>query len=178
SILVAAGQPVGRWTEHGIALGVIFVTLLHRLDPKTGSLSIFRIMILLFVVVTGWVVLSSKTHVVDPHYNFRNAFAGALQVPMTRYATAPFKFLNAYAEWSNVKYIMNNIRDAVRTLKIADPLGLGICVVLYLLANVAYFSAATKTEIEKFGVTVAVLFFANVFGSVAERALSVFIALR
>jgi len=33
-------------------------------------------------------------------------------------------------------------------------------------------------EIEESGVTVAALFFGNVFGSVAERALSVFIALR
>ncbi|KAG2142409.1 amino acid transporter [Suillus clintonianus] len=182
NILIAAGQPVGRWTERGIALGVIsFVTLLHGLAPKTGvlvmnSLSIFKIVILLFVVVSGWVVLSGKTRVADPHYNFRNAFAGSSQ-SSNDYATATFKVLNAYAGWSNVNYVMNNVRNPVRTLKIAGPLGLGICAVLYLLANVAYFSAATKTEIEKSGVTVAALFFGNVFGSVAERALSVFIAL-
>jgi amino acid transporter len=41
---------------------------------------------------------------------------------------------------------MNNVRNPVRTLKIAAPLGLGICAVLYLLANVAYFSAATKVR--------------------------------
>lgn len=182
NILVAAGQPVGRWTERGIALGVIFfVTLLHGLTPKTGvlimnTLSIFKIIILLFVVVTGWVVLSGKTRVADPHYNFRNAFAGS-STSSNDYATATFKVLNAYAGWSNVNYVMNNVRNPVRTLKIAGPLGLGICAVLYLLANVAYFSAATKTEIDKSGVTVAALFFGNVFGSVAERALSVFIAL-
>lgn len=182
NILVAAGQPVGRWTERGIALGVIFfVTLLHGLTPKTGvlimnTLSIFKIAILLFVVVTGWVVLSGKTRVADPHYNFRNAFAGS-STSSNDYATATFKVLNAYAGWSNVNYVMNNVRNPVRTLKIAGPLGLGICAVLYLLANVAYFSAATKTEIDKSGVTVAALFFGNVFGSVAERALSVFIAL-
>ncbi|KIK34929.1 hypothetical protein CY34DRAFT_812556 [Suillus luteus UH-Slu-Lm8-n1] len=182
NILVAAGQPVGRWTERGIALGVIFfVTLLHGLTPKTGvlimnSLSIFKIVILLFVVVTGWVVLSGKTRVADPHYNFRNAFAGS-STSSNDYATATFKVLNAYAGWSNVNYVMNNVRNPVRTLKIAGPLGLGICAVLYLLANVAYFSAATKAEIDKSGVTVAALFFGNVFGSVAERALSVFVAL-
>lgn len=182
NILVAAGQPVGRWTERGIALGVIFfVTLLHGLTPKTGvlimnSLSIFKIVILLFVVVTGWVVLSGKTRVADPHYNFRNAFAGS-STSSNDYATATFKVLNAYAGWSNVNYVMNNVRNPVRTLKIAGPLGLGICAILYLLANVAYFSAATKTEIDASGVTVAALFFGNVFGSVAERALSVFIAL-
>ncbi|KAG1852540.1 amino acid transporter [Suillus subluteus] len=182
NILVAAEQTAGRWNERGIALGVIFfVTLLHGLTPKTGVLimnllSIFKIVILLFVVVTGWVVLSGKTRVTDPHYNFRNAFAGS-STSSYEYATATFKVLNAYAGWSNVNYVMNNVRNPVRTLKIAGPLGLGICAILYLLANVAYFSAATKTEIDNSGVTVAALFFGNVFGSVAERALAVFIAL-
>ncbi|KAG2142213.1 amino acid transporter [Suillus cothurnatus] len=172
----------GRWNERGIALGVIFfVTLLHGLTPKTGVLimnllSIFKIVILLFVVITGWVVLSGKTRISDPHYNFRNAFAGS-STSSYEYATATFKVLNAYAGWSNVNYVMNNVRNPVRTLKIAGPLGLGICAVLYLLANVAYFSAATTAEIESSGVTVAALFFGKVFGSVAERALAVFIAL-
>lgn len=60
--------------------------------------------------------------------------------PFVQYATATFKVLNAYAGWSNVNYVLNEVKDPVRTLKIAGPLGLGICAVLYLLANVAYFA--------------------------------------
>jgi L-type amino acid transporter 9 len=51
-----------------------------------------------------------------------------------------FKVLSAYKGWSNVNYVMNEVKDPIRTLKIAGPLGLGICAVLYLLANVAYFA--------------------------------------
>ena len=40
-------------------------------------LSIFKIAILIFVVITGWVVLSGNTHIADPEANFRNAFAGS-----------------------------------------------------------------------------------------------------
>ncbi|KAH7887208.1 amino acid transporter [Phlebopus sp. FC_14] len=182
NILVSAGQVAGRWNERGIALGVIFfVTILHGLTPRMGvfimnALSVFKIVILLFVVITGWVVLSGKTRIADPHVNFRNSFAGSSH-SSNDYATATFKVLNAYAGWSNVNYILNNVRNPVRTLKIAGPLGLGICAVLYLLANVAYFSAASKEEIDNSGVTVAALFFGNVFGATAERALAVFIAL-
>lgn len=61
-----------------------------------------------------------------------------------QYATALFKVLNAYSGWSNVNYVLNNVKNPVRTLKIAGPLGLGICAVLYLLANVAYFAYATR----------------------------------
>ena len=51
-----------------------------------------------------------------------------------------FKVLNAYNGWSNVNYVLNNVKDPVRTLKIAGPLGLGISSVLLLLANVSYFA--------------------------------------
>ena len=86
--------------------------------------------------------------------------------------------MNAYAGWSNVNYVLNNVKNPVRTLKIAGPLGLGICAVLYLLANVSYFAAATKEEITSSGATVASLFFHNVFGTEAQKALTVFVALR
>lgn len=65
----------------------------------------------------------------------------------------------------------------MHTLKIAGPLGLGICSVLYLLANVAYFSAATPKEIAGSGVTVASYFVGKVYGGTARRVLSVFVAL-
>ncbi|RDX42915.1 amino acid transporter [Lentinus brumalis] len=182
NILVAAGQPADRWVTRGIALGVIgFVTLLHGLTPRLGvyvmnGLSLFKIVILLFVVITGWVVLSGHTHIQDPHANFRNAFAGSSN-SSNDYATATFKVLNAYAGWSNVNYVLNNVKNPVRTLKIAGPLGLSICAILYLLANVSYFAAATKEEITKSGATVASLFFHNVFGAKAQKALTVFVAL-
>ncbi|KAH9932866.1 amino acid transporter [Fomitopsis serialis] len=182
-ILEAAGATVTRWNERGIALGVIFfVTLLHGFTPRIGVylmniLSVFKIVILLFVVIAGWVVLSGRTHVADPHANFRDAFAGSSHSSYN-YATATFKVLNAYTGWSSINYVMNNVKNPVRTLKIAAPLGLGICAVLYILANVAYFAAATKEEIQKSGITVAALFFKNVFGTQAQKALTVFVALR
>ena len=111
-------------------------------------------------------MLSGRTHIEDPHANFRNAFAGSshssndvrlpfcFSYPPTyvsrvapgipiwhlQYATATFKVLNAYAGWSNVNYVLNNVKNPVRTLKIAGPLGLGICAALYLLANISYFA--------------------------------------
>ncbi|KIM84444.1 hypothetical protein PILCRDRAFT_818003 [Piloderma croceum F 1598] len=182
NILVSAGHAADRWVVRGIALGVIaFVTILHGLTPRLGillmnGLSVFKIIILVFIVITGWVVLSGKTRVQDPHANFRNAFAGSSH-SSNDYATATFKVLNAYAGWSNVNYVLNDVKNPVRTLKIAGPLGLGICAFLYLFANISYFAAATKPQILKSGVTVASLFFGEVFGTRAQKALTVFVAL-
>ncbi|KAI0728529.1 amino acid/polyamine transporter I [Fomitopsis betulina] len=169
NILEAAGTTATRWNERGIAIAVIvFVTLLHGFTPRLG---------VYLMNALSWVVLSGRTSITDPHANFRNAFAGS-STSSFDYATATFKVLYSYTGWSSVNYVMNNVRDPVRTLKIAAPLGLTICAVLYLLANVAYFAAATQEEIATSGVTVASLFFSKVFGPTAQKALTVFVALR
>ena len=43
--------------------------------------------------------------------------------------------------------MLNNVKNPVRTLKIAGPLGLGICAVLYMLANIAYFSCVSLLKL-------------------------------
>jgi hypothetical protein len=50
-----------------------------------------------------------------------------------------FKVLFSYSGWQNVNYVLNDVKNPVRTLKIAGPLGLGITSALYILANISYF---------------------------------------
>ena len=74
---------------------------MHMLVPKIGVrimnvISSIKIFILVFIVITGWVVLSGKVHKIqDPHASFRNSFAGSSQSGY-EYATALFKVLNSY----------------------------------------------------------------------------------
>jgi len=110
-----------------------------------------------------------------------------------------FAVFFTYYGWQNANYVLNEVRNPVRTLKIAGPLGLGITATLYIFANIAYFayvpshtprrqttpefecyiySASSKTDILESDTTVASLFFENVFGLQAQRALTVFVALR
>jgi len=181
-----------------IRLVIFFTVFLHGFTPRLGVyamnasrvlvpcfrkcsqlyqvLSLFKIAILVFIVVTSWVVLSGKTRVKDPHANFRHAFAGS-STSGNDYAAAMFKILFSYAGWQNVNYVMNDVKNPVRTLKIAGPLALGITATLYILANIAYFAASSKSDILESGTTVASLFFENVFGAQAQKALSVFVAL-
>lgn len=65
----------------------------------------------------------------------------------------------------------------MHTLRIAGPAALATCGILYLLANIAYFAAATPTEIADSGITVAAFFMRQVFGTAAQRAMAVFVAL-
>lgn len=45
---------------------------------------------------------------------------------------------------------MNDVKNPVRTLKIAGPLGLSLVTVLYMLANVAYFSLVASKPLVTF----------------------------
>jgi amino acid transporter len=51
-----------------------------------------------------------------------------------------FKVLFAYNGWQNANYVLNDVKNPVRTLKVAGPLGLGITATLYIFANIAYFA--------------------------------------
>jgi len=88
-----------------------------------------------------------------------------------------FKVLFSYGGWQNANYILNDVKNPVRTLKIAGPLALGITSTLYIFANVSYFAASSKKDILESGTTVASLFFKNVFGMQTQQALTVFVAL-
>ena len=51
-----------------------------------------------------------------------------------------FEVIYSYSGWQNANYVLNEVRDPVRTLKVAGPLGLGITATLYIFANIAYFA--------------------------------------
>ncbi|KAH8650506.1 high affinity methionine permease [Tricladium varicosporioides] len=183
NILLAAGHNATAWESRGIAVAVItFVTILHIVTPKIGVklmnlLSSIKVVVLLFIVGTGLVVLGGGVKSIpDPKASFRHAFAGSVRSPGP-YATALFKVINSYAGWNNAAYVLNEVKEPQRTLKVAAPLGLFICAVLFIFANVAYFTAATPQEIAKSGITVASYFVGKVCGPTAQRTISVFIAL-
>ncbi|KAF8267510.1 amino acid/polyamine transporter I, partial [Lactarius quietus] len=200
SMLVSAGKDAGIWVVRGLAIGVIvFAISLHGFTPRLGVrlmnasrsflpcsskelhyiqvLTPFKIVILLFIVVTSWVVLSGKTRVIDPHVNFRHAFAGS-STSSNDYAAAMFKILYSYSGWQYANYVLNEVKDPIRTIKIAVPLGLGITSTLYNFANVAYFAGSSEADIVNSGTIVASLFFESVFGTKAQKALTIFVALR
>lgn len=183
-VVAASGKTATEWEKRGIAIGVItFVTIAHTMVPRwalrgMNAVGVIKIIVLLFIVVTGWAVLGGATsdRIPDPNANFRNAFAGSSGSGY-EWAIALYKVLNSYTGWSNASYVLNEVKNPVRTLKIAGPLGLGICGALYMLANVAYFAAATKEEVAASEQTVAALFMSKVFGEAAQKAISVLIAI-
>ncbi|KAB8446269.1 hypothetical protein FH972_025249 [Carpinus fangiana] len=188
-LLYASGSTEGDgWKARGIGVVCItFSVLLHGILPKWGIrlfnvLGVFKIVILFFIVFSGFAALAGHRRVPNPH-NFDNAFhlgvgenyggGGAYA-----YATAILRVVYSYKGWENANYVLSEVKNPQRTLKIAAPLAVAGTTILYTLANVAYFAAISKEDLAASEVIVAGLFFRNVFGDNAgTKVLPVFVAL-
>ncbi|KAF8887845.1 high affinity methionine permease [Gymnopilus junonius] len=180
-ILLAANVNPTRWTLRLVGFACItFALLIHGTAMKWGLrlqnfLGIFKILVLILVIITGFVALGGHMKVPKPH-NFTNAFEGTT-AGASSFCLSLYNVIWSYIGFSNVNYALSEVKNPQRTVRIAGPLAIGVVTILYMLANIAYFAGATKEEITGSGRLVAALLFRNVYGPNAERALSVFVAM-
>ncbi|KAI9825522.1 MAG: hypothetical protein M1819_000514 [Sarea resinae] len=180
-ILLAAEKDVTRWNQRGIGLACLTTAfLVHSFAVKWGLrlqnvLGTFKLVIIIFIICSGFAALGGHLKIDKPH-NFTNAFEGT-KGSGYGIVTALYNVIWSYIGYSNANYALSETRNPERTLKIAAPLAVITVGIFYMLVNIAYFAAVPKADIMTSGRTVAALFFRNVFGKQAERALSVFVAL-
>lgn len=187
-VLLAAGSKDDSWVARGIGIAcVTFATVLHAVLPRWGLrlvnvLGVFKVVILLLIVFSGFAALGGHLRVPNPH-NFDNAFrletgngwggGGAYT-----YSTALLNVIYSYKGWENANYVIGELKHPRKTLAVAAPIAIGGVTILYVLANIAYFAAISKEEMATSEVIVAGVFFRNMFGdSAAARSLPVFVAL-
>ncbi|KAI5958784.1 MUP1 [Candida theae] len=183
-ILNAAGKEVTQWNSRGIGLAVItFSFLINGINVKAGLflanvLGTFKIVIVLFISVTGWVALGGgiKTNNFQPTGNFHNAFQGESPTGFG-IVNALYNVIWSYVGYSNANYALGEIKNPEKVLRIAAPsafIGLGI---IYMFVNIAYFAVVPKAEIASSGRILAASFFKYAFGDKAETAASAFVAI-
>lgn len=168
-----------EWVSKGISVAALTtVCLVHAFTPKLGIwvsnvLGTFKLVVLVVIVLTGFAALGGRLKVPKPH-NF-STFHGpgtACELPAyakstaaANYAIAILQVSFSYSGWETANYVLKEVRNAPRTLKRSAPTAVFTITVLYILANIAYFAASTKSEIANSGITVAAGFFENVWGS-------------
>ncbi|KAM6504345.1 high affinity methionine permease, partial [Amanita muscaria] len=177
-ILAAAAIQATTWRIRGLAVGVYTgIILICWLNTKwslrlSNLLGLVKLLTLVFVSITGLVVLGGHTAVKDPHANFRNAFAGTSQ-SVNGIANALVKVNFAYSGYENAFNVLNEVKNPVKTMKRYAPLSLTIVFVLYFMCNIAYFAAGKLTlyrtvpqaQIRTSKELTASLFFKAVFGN-------------
>ncbi|TVY29172.1 High-affinity methionine permease [Lachnellula hyalina] len=182
-LFATGGYTPSAWEQKGLAVGCItFIILLVIFSTKwslrlSNAVGIIKIITLVFISITGLVVLGGHTRIKDPHANFRDSFSGTTGSGYGL-ANALVKINFAYFGFTNAFNVVAEVKRPIQTLKKTAPASLLVVAILYILCNIAYFAAVPKKSIASSKQLVASLFFTAVFGNKhASRALNFLIAL-
>ena len=80
-----------------------------------------------------------------------------------------FFLIRSFIGYSNANYALSEVRNPVRTIKLAAPLAMLLVTSMYFLVNIAYYSVVDKQAILDSGQIAAALFFGRLWGISAER---------
>ncbi|KAK3652094.1 hypothetical protein LTR56_005225 [Elasticomyces elasticus] len=135
-----------------------------------------KLITLVFISITGLVVLGGHTRVKDSHEHFHNAFEGKATVYGC--TNAMIKIIFVYAGYENAFNVVGEVQNPVKKIKNSGFAAVILVAILYMLANIAYFAAIPVADI-KAGKTIAAgLLFTRVFGSSSSvKGLNFLIAL-
>ncbi|EAU32194.1 predicted protein [Aspergillus terreus NIH2624] len=170
NLLLAVQGSASDGVKRGLAMAVLAgIAAIHICSRSWGvrimnALASAKILVLVLIILSGLRALRGDLpQIPSPGSSFRHPFAGS-PTTISSYTTALFKILATYQGWSNAAYVLDEVRDPRRTLKMAGIVGVGTVGLLYLLTNIAYFIVATPEEISQTGVTVVALLIGKVFG--------------
>ncbi|KAL2822776.1 amino acid permease-domain-containing protein [Aspergillus cavernicola] len=183
-LIAISGHEGTDWQIKGTALACYTIaTLTLVFNTKyaywfSNAVGMVNICTLLFVIVTGFVVLGGNTRVENPKANFHDAWSGSSTATAYGMTTSLYRIIFSYGGYNNAFNVANEVKNPVKSLKIYATAALTTVYVLYMFANVAFFAAVPKDELENSSLTTASLFFTKLFGdSGAVRGLSFLIAL-
>lgn len=201
--LYATGTEPDRWNVRLIAvLAVSLLCSVHAWHPRAGlklinTLGVAKMLILVVVVVSGvaggimGVGADRESAIIEgrrvdlamngnaPSSSAQRNFSGIWEGTSTQpydYATALLKVIYCFRGYSTANQVLSDVKNPVRTLKIAAPAALAFVSVAYLAINVAFFLVVDKDEFRSAGVVVAGTFFRKVFGDgLGEHVLPLFV---
>lgn len=75
----------------------------------TNAVSIVKVLTLVFISITGLVVLGGHTKVADPHANFRDPFSHDTITPYGL-TNALYKIIFSYAGYTNAFNVVNEVK--------------------------------------------------------------------
>ncbi|KAB8238835.1 amino acid permease-domain-containing protein [Aspergillus alliaceus] len=173
-----------NWQLKGVAVATYTVAFLVVTLSNKWSLrfivwfGFIKIATLLLISIAGLVVLGGHTRVEDPMINWRNAWEGTSSASAYGATNAMVKLIFSYSGYTNAFSVVNEIKNPIKTLRWSAPFSLILVTSLYILVNVAYFSAASREEVLNSKQIAAGLFFQKLFGTNgASRALNVLICI-
>ncbi|KAK7678702.1 hypothetical protein QCA50_018284 [Cerrena zonata] len=167
-------------------LAITSAFLLHGSKPGWGlklqnTLGVFKLLILAGMALSGLAVLAGVPgfHLDDPPKNFEwnTMWKGSLSGGANAFVTGMYNVIWSFIGYSNANYSLSEVKNPVRSMKIAAPLAMISISIVYFLVNIAYFAVVSKEEILGSGRIAAALFFGRLWGPQTERILSGVVAM-
>lgn len=185
-ILSAAEVEAGAWTQRGIGIAALTAACLlaasnTRFCLKLSNfLGFVKVVFLLFIAISGLVVLGGGTRVKNSHDIFKDSWKGD-SIGGNAISNAILKVSFSYGGTGYVFSLAGeaNPKKAKNLFRFLIPGVMFFVFILYLLIITAYYAAASSVdEIMNSGTLIASLYFQNVFGTKsATKALDVLVAL-
>ncbi|KAG6827443.1 hypothetical protein H0H92_011740 [Tricholoma furcatifolium] len=94
---------------------------------------------------------------------------------MNAFVTGLYSVIWSYIGYAGANYALSEVKNPIRTAKIACPLAIFCVTTVYMLVNIAYFAAVSKDDILGSRRIVVALFFRNLYGPTTEKAVSVIV---
>ncbi|KAK8846883.1 hypothetical protein IAR55_005973 [Kwoniella newhampshirensis] len=139
----------------------------------SNTLGFIKLLTLVFISITGFVVLGGHTKIANPTANFHNAFEGSSSTGAYELANALVNITFSYGGFNNAFNVINEVKNPIRTIKRTAPLALTIVAILYMTTNIAFFAAISKHDILASTQVTASLFFERLFGKRAAKGLTI-----
>lgn len=156
------------------ATGLIFLYVtcaIHGLSVHHGVLvqnfvGALKLLLAFVIVVTcSYAILlpSSVTHI-ESNLTWESFFPVKTSITVTSFSNAIIRGTFAYGGWNSIHTVSNEIKDPIRTLKIAGPVSLTIITITYVTINLAYLVVIPGEDIVDGGQLVGSLLFERLFG--------------
>ena len=184
-IYSAAGHTPTAWQQRGLALAPLvicfgIVSINNKVAVRLNNfLGFVKVVFILFIAITGLVVLGGHTKVGNTHDVFKNAWEGTT-TDGNSISNAILKVVFSYGGSGYAFSVVAETapKDTIKAYKKYVPATMFFIYILYIMIITAYFAGVgSVTKVKNAGSLVSSIFFTNVFGKKASTALDVFVAL-
>lgn len=166
-------------------LCVYFAAAIHGISYSHGVraqniIGALKLLLLLIMVLTGLYLVLMPSSISHIHSNLHwdDFFKTKTSMTSSTFAGAIIKASFSFSGWNSAHTVSNEVKDPIRTFKIAGPVSLIIVTVAYMLTNLAYIVVIPHDEIVNSGQLIGSLLFEKVFGhKVGKQFLTLSVAL-
>ncbi|KAK9319226.1 amino acid permease-domain-containing protein [Lipomyces orientalis] len=170
-VLNAAQVNPTTWKERGIGVGVLSAVAIGAALSTKWSLKVsnvlgfVKVVTLLFISISGLVVLGGHTRVKDPQANFKMAWEGTTTDPQA-IANAIIKASFSYGGFQYAFNVVGESKNPMKIYRYFVPGTMLLIFILYILVVTALLAGGGSIQDIKGGNNLAAtLFFRNAFGN-------------